>query len=263
MNDFQKNTNIDFYYWGDQCPYNSSIRRLLATIKNDFRYSINEFDISDQPALAAQLNMYSPTLLVFNKHLRWNGPITEKIIDLISKGTFPQRDAYVVKNSDHLIRGTTIPLTEETVLDTYQPCGCLGKSCCTDKALWIKNIRNNFFVPHLGILHYYQGICVGGAEFVPSLAVPYPIPKAEDIAFLTCSFLSDRSADYRSLPLQVLEGELPKHGFNSLLAIASEDVVFPNGTLQWFIDRGYQDHGQIHYEENDFARMHLIKKFLK
>lgn len=258
----QKCMQIDFYYWGDQCPYNSNIRGLLSRLKNNVGYSIKTFDISEQPKLAEKINMYSPTLLVFDNNLRWNGPISEEIIDLISKGSLPKREPYVVKNGDNLIKGTTITLTEETVLDTYQPCGCLEKSCCADKALWIKSIRSSFCLPHLGILHYYQGSCVGGAEFVPSLVVPYPIPKGDDIAFLTCSFLSDKDADYRSLPLQVLEDELPKLGFGALTAIASEDVVFPNGTLQWFIDRGYQDQGQINYEENDSARMHLIKKNL-
>ncbi len=261
-NILQRCTQIDFYYWGDQCPYNNIIKNLLTSLKNDSRYSINTYDISDQPDIAKQLNMYSPTLLVFNNTLRWNGPITLKTIDLISKGSIPKRQPYIVKNSDNLIVGTTIPITEETVVDTYKPCGCSEKSCCAEKAMWVKSIRSNFEIPHIGILHYYKGSCVGGAEFVPSLAVPYSIPKGEDIAFLTCSFLSDNNADYKSLPLQVLENDLPKYGFKSLIAIASEEVVFPNGTLQWFMERGYEDLGQIYYEEYDSARMHLIKKNL-
>lgn len=28
----------------------------------------------------------------------------------------------------------------------------------------------------------------------------------------------------------------------------SEEVVFPNGTLGWFINRNYKDFGEINYE---------------
>ncbi|MCK4257855.1 MAG: hypothetical protein KAX49_02695 [Halanaerobiales bacterium] len=258
----QKCTQIDFFYWADQCPYNSIIRKLLIPLKNDSQYSIHTYNLSNHPQLAKKLNIYSPTLLVFNNRVRWNGSITKNIIEKISKGDIPERKAYVVNNGKDLISGITKPLTEKTILETYKPCGCSKKSSCIEKAIWIKYLRNKYRIPHLGILHYFQGVCVGGAEFVPSLAVPYSIPKREDIAFLTCSFLSDDKADFRSLPLQALEDELPSYGFKYLIAIASEEVVFPNGTLQWFIDRGYVDLGQIYYEERDFARMHLIKKNL-
>ncbi len=256
----QEFTQIDFYYWSDQCPYNSYIRKTLSLLNDNPSFSVNTYDISIQPCLAEQVNMYSPTLLIFNNKVRWNGPITLTTIQSIAKGTIPNKKPYIVDNSNNLINGTTKSYTEETVLDTFKPCGCVDMSCCLEKAKWIQHIKNNFQIPHIGILHYFNNSCVGGAEFVPSLAVPYAIPKGENIAFLTCSFLSDSRADYRSLPLKVLERELPKFGFKYLMAIASEKVVFPNGTLQWFINRGYEDLGEINYEELDFARMHLIKK---
>lgn len=136
------------------------------------------------------------------------------------------------------------------------------KSVCAEKASWVKQIRDSFHLPHLGILHYSGDQCVGGAEFVPSLAVPYPVPKGDKMAFLTCSFLSDEVADYRTAPLRKLEEELPGLGFSELIAVVSEDVVFPNGTLKWFLDRGYRDLGEVYFEERDFARQHLVKKEL-
>lgn len=81
-------------------------------------------------------------------------------------------------------------------------------------------------------------------------------------AFLTCSYLSEEDYDYRSFPLMKLEEELVFLNYKSLVAIASEDVVFPNGTLNWFIEKGYIDLGEVCYEERDFARMHLVKKDL-
>ena len=53
-------------------------------------------------------------------------------------------------------------------------------------------------------------------------------------------------------------GEEPE----KLIAVASEEVVFPNGPLEWFIERGYEDLGEVFCEENDQARMHLVKKKL-
>jgi len=75
-------------------------------------------------------------------------------------------------------------------------------------------------------------------------------------------YLSDENADYKSFPLQKLEERLPHIGYTELIAIASEEVVFPNGPLKWFINRGYGDMGEVYYEKNDSARMHLIRKVL-
>jgi hypothetical protein len=44
--------------------------------------------------------------------------------------------------------------------------------------------------------------------------------------------------------------------------VASEDVVFPNGPLVWFLTRGYADLGEVCHEERDGARMHLVSKRL-
>lgn len=127
----------------------------------------------------------------------------------------------------------------------------------------IVRIREEFDLPHLGILHFEEeGGCIGGAEYVPSVIVPYHIPRREDTAFLTCSYLSSSENDYRSHPLERLETELSHLGFEYLIAIASVDVAFPNGTLDWFVERGYIDQGKIYYEKRDGAEMHLVKKRL-
>lgn len=62
--------------------------------------------------------------------------------------------------------------------------------------------------------------------------------------------------------MKKLEEELVSLNYKSLIAIVSEDVVFPNGTLNWFKEKGYIDLGEVYYEERDFARMHLVKKDL-
>ncbi|MFW6263414.1 MAG: hypothetical protein ACOC34_05225, partial [Thermotogota bacterium] len=173
----------------------------------------------------------------------------------------PYRKLYRVDQSDNIVRGLLKPLDEKTVFDTYQPCArSFGESCCVSKSTWIKKIKERYDLRHLGYLHYVDGECVGGAEFVPSLAVPYNIPKKKDIAFLTCSYLSGENADYKSHPLEKLECHLSEMGYAQLLTIASEEVVFPNGPLRWFLKRGYTDLGVISFEQNEGANMHLLKK---
>ncbi len=236
---------------------------MLDSLKGDPAFSTTMQDISVVATTAEKLHMYSPTLLVFNGKLRWNGPISLDIIRQIARGDTPEPKPYKVKLGENLFSGTVEHLTEDTVPDTCLPCvNTSQKSVCTEKASWVKQIRDSFHLPHLGILHYSGDQCVGGAEFVPSRAVPYPVPRGDKIAFLTCSFLSDEVADYRTAPLRKLEEELPGLGFSELIAVVSEEVVFPNGTLKWFLGRGYRDLGEVYFEERDFARQHLVKKEL-
>lgn len=257
------NTKINFYFWGCQCPYNSYIFNLLNELRQDHNYNINLYDVTEDHKLAEKVNMFSPTLLIFNNSLRWNGPITIDIIKAIAEGNVPDRRPYKIQLGKKIIEGNTEMLTEENV---HKVCTCCApsenKNFCFDKGKWIKNLREEFNLTHLGVLNLSDGKCIGGAEYVPSLAVPYAITKASDIAFLTCSYLSDEVYDYRTYPLIKLEEELRKLNYKWLTAIVSEEVVFPNGTLDWFLQRGFIDMGEIYYEERDFARMHLVKKSL-
>ena len=254
---------IDFYFWGDQCPHNFLIRDRLKELRDNDTYNLNLVDISQDFKIAEDLNIYSPNLIIFDNDYRWNGPITMEIIRDFEKGIKPDRKPYFVEPSRHRITGELKPLTEDTVGDSYKPCAASrGRSCCALKAEWVKSIKDQYGLDSLGYLHYVKGECVGGAEFVPSLIVPYSIPRGQHSAFITCVFVSDEHADYRSHPLEQLEKSLPGMGFNEVLVIASEDVVFPNGPLSWFTQRGYEDQGVVNFEGNDHARMHLLKKKL-
>jgi len=262
MNSETRLTKIDFYYWGVQCPYNDMILTLLKNLDVN-RFVVNIYDVSMDYKVAKEVNMYSPTLLIFNKSFRWNGPINLDKINSIAEGINPKGQPYMVQISSNVYKGVIEYLTEENIGHISTCCSpqCNIEYCLT-KGKWIRNIRDRYKLPHLGVLNYKDNKCIGGAEFVPSLSVPYDIPKADDTAFLTCSYLSDEEWDYRSYPLQVLEDELKGIGYKKLIAIASEDVVFPNGTLAWFLEREYKDLGEICYEEDEFARMHLIEKIL-
>jgi len=128
------------------------------------------------------------------------------------------------------------------------------------KSEWIRDMLRETGLKNLGYLHFYEGICVGGAEFLPSKEVPYPVPdKRDDNAFLTCSYLSDDKKDYRTHPLERHIGELPALGFRTLSVAASERVVFPNGPLEWFTRKGFEDKGVLFEEELHEATIHHLQ----
>lgn len=252
---------IDFYYWGDQCPHNRKIIKLLKSFSMDQRCTIEIFDISNNHAIAKKLNIFSPNMLVIDDKLRWHGPISIESFESILNGTIPESKPYIVNIGKDIFKGEMKDLTEDTVLDTCILCASSKENTfCNDKSKWIKDLRQKYNLPHLGKLHYINNLCVGGAEFVPSLEVPYPIPKDNDVAFLTCSFVSSKDGDYKSYPLHKLEEELPSLGYKSIIAIVSENTPFPNGPLDWFLAEGYIDLGFIYNEERHFAKMHLVKK---
>ncbi len=254
---------IDFYYWGDQCPHNYKMRELLSTFESDKRCKTSLFDISKDYKTAQSLNIFTPNMTVIDDKLRWHGPISIRNLESILNGIIPEAKPYIVKMSNNVIIGDIKDLTEETIVDTCILCSSSKENIyCNKKGNWIKTLRKKYNLPHMGKLHYLNNICIGGAEFIPSMVAPYPIPKAKDVAFLTCSFVSSEDGDYKAYPLQILEEELSSLGFTSIIAIASENTPFPNGPLDWFLDKGYMDLGFVYNEERHFAKMHLVKKRL-
>ncbi len=250
---------IDFYYWDRQCPHNLPSRDIVEHLREE-GHKVEIFDVTGNRELASSVNMFSPTLTIIDGKERWHGPLFCKFREAVFRGEMPLQEPYRVNISNRVIRGSLVPLTTPVAADTWEVCGVSLQSC-TSKAKWVQEIMDKYQLPHLGFLHYLDGKCVGGAEFVPSIEVPYRIPQGKKTAFLTCSFLSDENADYKSFPLERLEEMLPGLGYQTLLAIASEDVVFPNGPLEWFLERDYQDTGVIH-DENKYVRMHLLEKKL-
>lgn len=124
---------IDFYYWGDQCPHNSVIKEILKSFEDNDDYQINFIDISDNRDIARELDIYSPSLLIFEDTLRWHGPISKSTIQYIYNGDIPEREPYKIELSTDRVMGDLSPLTEKTCLLTAGPCGISNKSYCQDK----------------------------------------------------------------------------------------------------------------------------------
>lgn len=255
---------IDFYYWGYQCPYNYSNKKILEEVRDEHGIDVNFYELSENHSIAEAMNLYSPTMTIFNNGLRWSGPITHQLIKKYLSGEVLTRTPYIVKSENNEIVGELKQLTQETIEDINNL--CCSRNCSRSslfKEEWLQVIMDKYDLKNMGILHYLDGELVGGVEYVPSLEVPYKIPKAEDIAYITCVYASHPVNDYKSYPLKELEKHLVENGFNKVYAVASEKVVFPNGPLKWFIDKGYVDLGILYYEENDGAYQHLVEKVLR
>ena len=89
-----------------------------------------------------------------------------------------------------------------------------------------------------------------------------PINHVQDHLVKAVAYNIPKKVDYKSYPLEKLEVELLGMGYTQIITIASEGVVFPNGPLEWFEKRGYHDLEEVSFEQNEGARLHLLKKAL-
>lgn len=106
-----------------------------------------------------------------------------------------------------------------------------------------------------------ENYLLGGVEYLPTMLVPYDIPKHKESAFITCIYNCDDSYDYKSKPLEELENYLCKE-YKEIYVISDEESTFPNGNLEFFLRNKYEDLGMVS-EENKYCKLHLLRKVLK
>lgn len=247
---------IDFYYWNYQCPINHENIMLLNEFKSNFE--INFYDISTNPQVAKDNNIYFPFLTVFNDTIRWRGPLKKEVIEQIKNGEEISETPYIINFSRQEFYGEIVELNDSNIHLISN--GCTMNNClvsCTKKKEFLSKVCNDFY----GYLHLNNGKVVGGAEYIPSLRVPYNIPKDERTAFLTCIYHSSEKFDYKTYPLKKLEQKLSEK-YEYIIAISDEHGNFPNGNLEWFLNHGYIDNGIISIEE-DYCKLHLVSKELR
>lgn len=253
--------DLKFFYLGYQCPHNAYLLARIKTIAWQERALLHLFDVSNDEETCRKYSIFSPTMVLVNDKYRWHGPFSkETILEMLEdEGVEPVSQA--ISQSDDVVRGELAPITADSVLQTCVPCiNVDDKGLCMGKSEWVRDMLDATGLKNLGYLHFHEGRCVGGAEFLPSKRVPYPIPdKRDDNAFLTCSYLSNAVKDYRTHPLERLVGELGKSGFKTLSVAASEKVVFPNGPLTWFTQKGFVDKGILFEERMHDAMIHYLQ----
>jgi hypothetical protein len=256
--------SLRFFYFGNQCPHNGYLLARIKTIAWRESVKLHLNDITGDEATCAEYGIFSPQMLLVNDRYRLHGPFTSEKVQALLEDEEPTPCPHAVRQSERVVRGELVPLTAETTLATCDTCaGTPDPGLCRGKAEWAGQMIEATGLPHLGYLHMMDGRCVGGAEFLPSRLVPYPIPeKGPRDAFLTCVYVSDEARDYKTHPTERLLEDLEGRGFETVSVAASTDVVFPNGPSSWFERMGFEDKGLLVREEMHGAEIHLLRRAL-
>lgn len=248
---------IDFYYFGYSCPINLESIELLKSLDSS-KFEVSIINIDNNVEIAKPLNIYSPFLTIFDKKLRWHGPLTNKIINDIYNNNISEEKPFILNQSKIKFKGEILKLNTDNVYLIKN--GCTMTDCnnsCKKKAQFMINKSDTTF---WGFLTLKDGQVVGGAEYLPSLTVPYNIPKNKDTALITCLYHSSDKFDYKYYPLKALENHLASK-YKKIIAITDELGTYPNGTLGQFLSYGYKDEG-ILYQDGNYATLHLVSKTL-
>lgn len=247
---------IDFYYYSIQCPLNETMMQLLDKYKD--KLEIHFHDISQESALAKELGMFYPTLTILNGQRRYYSPLRSSFLKQAALGIYPDERPYLPKLSSNAVTKQVVPLTNENIRLACDCCGFPTDTSCAEKERFLRSCGQKIY----GFLHTDErGNLLGGAEYLPSMLVPYNIPHSEDAAFITCVYLSDAEYDYKSAPIKALEQYLRKT-YARVFAVTDEKGVFPNGDLAFFTRNGYRDNGVI-FEDQAYCKLHLVSKYLK
>lgn len=251
---------LRFLHFGMQCPHHERLVQIVTEAGRESEVIPEISDFSGRPDLCKDYHIYSPTLLVVNGRYRWNGPFNrQNVLDLLNDAP-PVRPLYAPGTGTVEFSGELVMIAADTVEATCETCfGADDRSLCRAKSGWVSDILRRTGLPHLGFLNMDGGRCVGGAEFLPIEEVPYPIPggKSGD-AFITCSYATQPEFDFKSQPLRRLLAFLKEAGFRRVFMVASMGVVFPNGPMEWYLARGFNDLGKLAYEEDEHAELHLL-----
>ena len=255
---------IRFFYFGNQCPHNAYLLPRIKTIAWREGAMLHLYDLTEDEHVCAEYNIFSPVMLIVNDRYRWQGPFSrEDVLAMLNDEDLAPRLEQVRVGTDTVI-GDLVPITPDSILSTCEPClRSDDVGICRGKADWVRTTLEEIGMDSLGYLHRVDGACVGGAEFLPSTKVPYPIPdKRKANAFLTCSYRSDETHDYRAHPLNALIDDLRNGGFDTLSVVSSDRLSFPNGPSSWFLDRGFVDRGILASEQLPESELHYLQLHL-
>ena len=137
---------------------------------------------------------------------RFYSPISDNFIQELMSGKIPIEKPYLPQLGENIYYGKIEPINKEN----YELASlCTGRTKCKGCNSKIKMYQDNL-EDIFGFVNIKDNEVGGGAEFFPSIKVPYNIPKAKDIAFITCVYSSDEYFDYKTKPLEELEKYLSK-----------------------------------------------------
>lgn len=252
--------NLKFFYFGYQCPHNTYLLARIKTLAWREGARLHIFDLLEDASVAEDYEVFVPTMLIVNDEYRWCGSFSKEDVLAMLKDEELSPRLFPWHGAGELIEGDLVRVTPDSILSTCEPClGADDIGLCRGKSEWVHDVIEREGVDHLGYLHIVDGQCVGGAEYLPSMIVPYPIPdKKKHNAFLTCSYAADGARDYRTHPLRRLISDLSERGYETLSVAAAKEGVYPNGPTAWFEELGFQDKGHLSTEDlQDIEIRHL------
>lgn len=244
---------IDFYYWGSMCPISNEIIARLGKHKGEFDIHLHDF--THDPSVAKRERIFFPFMTVIDGVHRFYKPISDKFINTLLAGGMPEETPYLPQLSARERTCTIEPISSANYSVASR---CTGRECCEKrecKPLMYSSVPNGI----MGFMNTENGILLGGAEYYPSVSVPYDVPKGNDTAFITCVYMSGGQYDYKSAPLRALEQHLAQT-YKKVIVISDEAGVFPNGDMAFFLRNGYSDKGVIFAD--DYCKLHLLSKEL-
>lgn len=244
---------IDYYYWGSMCPVSAEMRCLLREYKDII--SIQFHDITNDFETAKKCQMYFPFLTIVNDEKRYYSPLSKEFLEMLITGVMRSEEPYVIPLGRTRKCVQIVPIKKGNYAKASFCTG--GKHCtgCNEKIQMYLDIPDGI----IGYMNIDGDKLLGGAEYYPSLQVPYDIIKGEDIAFITCSYMSDETYDYKSEPLHVLETYLSQQ-YKKVVVISDEIGTFPNGDILFFKEQGYKDEKVLY--EDAYCKLHMLVKEL-
>lgn len=244
---------IDFYYWGNMCPLSEEIIRTLSSFNTQF--DIRLHDITNDFATAKSNHIFFPFLTVVNSVKRYYSPISQPFLQSLCKDIFPQETPSTMTLGTLEKEVMIQPITQNNYFLASQCTARRRCPGCEKKLSYYQNLTDEI----IGFMNTDGDILLGGAEYFPSLYVPYDIPKGPEIAFITCVYLSHQTYDYKSAPLRKLEQYLSRQ-YKKAVVISDEKGTFPNGDSEFFHKNGYHDEKVLF--EDAYCKLHLFAKDL-
>jgi hypothetical protein len=227
---------------------------LLEQYKGHMNIKLHDITHAENTAKAE--NIFFPTLTVLDKQYRYFHPLTRPFLEQVKAGLVPAEKPYLPHLGVDIYQGDIVPITWYNCILAGSCTGRVNNPCTQDKSIFLAQEGLDIY----GFMNIESNRLLGGAEYMPSKQVPYPIPKDEHTAFITCVYVSDSEFDYKTPALKALEAYLKKK-YAKVLGISDEQGVFPNGDLDFFLRNGYADVGVIS-QEKDYCRLHLVSKKL-
>ena len=243
--------SLKFLYFGYQCPHNTYLLARIKTLAWKESVPLHLFDLAEDASACEDYEVFVPTMLIVNDEYRWCGPFSKEDVLAMLEGEDVVPATFPWEGPGEVVEGDLVEITPNSVLSTCEPCmKTRDIGLCRGKSEWVHEVTEKEGADHLGYLHMVDGVCAGGAEYLPSKIVPYPIPgKDERSAFLTCAYSSEGKRDYRTYPLKRLTSYLRSRGYESLSIAADTRGVYPNGPAAWFADFGFEDVGHLSTED--------------